>query len=194
VTPAPLTIIADNQARLAGQPNPTLTTTFVGFVNGDTVSSLAVPPVVSTTATAASAAGNYPISVGGAGSPDYTISSLPGTLAVLPTPSPTPTPTPSPIVAGLTALFDTLYEDLLGHNPDAGSLQGWLVRLAEGQSPQTVANSIAKLGHKVKSSAIKKALKAALVADQQAVAGVATQSIPAGPIPQFVRAHARARR
>jgi hypothetical protein len=190
VAPAPLVIIADNKAKLAGQPNPALSTTIIGFVVGDSISSLAAPPVVSTTATTASAAGNYPISAGGAASPNYAISYLPGTLTILA--SPTPTPTPSPLVAGLTALVDTLYQNLLGHQPDASSLRGWLVKLALGESPQTVASGIAKLGHKVKSSAIKKAVKAALAAEQQAMAGaVASQSVPGGPIKQSVRVRAR---
>ena len=84
VTPAPLTVSADNETRSAGQPNPPLTATYVGLINGDTAASFATPAVLSTTATTDSAAGSYPISVGGATSLDYTITFLPGTLTVLP--------------------------------------------------------------------------------------------------------------
>src|SRR5437762_3263009 len=43
IAPAPLTIKADDKSRPAGQPNPPLTVTYTGFVNGDTVASLDSP-------------------------------------------------------------------------------------------------------------------------------------------------------
>ena len=82
VAQAPLTITADNQSRAYGVTNPTLTATYIGFVNGDTQASLTTPPVISTTAIASSPLGNYPISVSGAVDPNYTISYASGTLTV----------------------------------------------------------------------------------------------------------------
>ena len=82
VNKAPLTIKANDQAKVQGQPNPPLTLTYTGFVNGDDVASLSPPPVVSTTATTASPANTYPIAVDGAGSPNYEITYEPGTLTV----------------------------------------------------------------------------------------------------------------
>src|SRR5262249_28679534 len=55
VTPAALTITANNETRAYGAANPALTVSYAGFANGDTAASLTTPPTVSTTATAASA-------------------------------------------------------------------------------------------------------------------------------------------
>lgn len=82
VNKASLTIKANDQAKVQGQPNPPLTLTYTGFVNGDAAAVLSPPPVVSTTATTASPADTYPITVGGAGSPNYAITYEPGTLTV----------------------------------------------------------------------------------------------------------------
>ncbi len=54
VTPAPLTITADNQTKVYGAALPTLTASYTGFVNGDTPASLTTQPTLTTTATAAS--------------------------------------------------------------------------------------------------------------------------------------------
>ncbi len=88
VTPAPLTITADNQTKLYGAALPTLTASYTGFVNGDTSASLTTPPTITTTATAAShvAGSPYPITASGAVDTDYTISYVPGNLTVTPAP------------------------------------------------------------------------------------------------------------
>jgi len=82
VTQAPLTITANNQTKVAGAPNPALTVSYSGFVNGDTAADLAPQPTVTTTATTASPAGTYPITASGAGSVNYTISYVSGTLTI----------------------------------------------------------------------------------------------------------------
>ena len=82
VTPAALTITADNKTKTVGAANPPLTFTPTGFVNGDTVSSLTTQPTLTTTATTSSPAGNYPITASGAVSQNYTISYVAGTLTV----------------------------------------------------------------------------------------------------------------
>src|SRR5262249_30009095 len=86
VTPASLTVTADDKSKVYGQPNPTLTARYTGFVNGDTPASLTTPPTLTTPATTGSGAGTYPITAGGASSPDYTIGYVPGTLLVTPAP------------------------------------------------------------------------------------------------------------
>ncbi len=88
VTPAPLTITAVNETKAYGAALPALTASYAGFVNGDTATSLAKPPTLSTTATAHShVSGNpYSITVGGAVNPNYAISYVSGTLTVTPAP------------------------------------------------------------------------------------------------------------
>ena len=53
VTPAALTITADDKSKVYGAALPALTASYSGFVNGDTVASLDTPVSLSTTATAA---------------------------------------------------------------------------------------------------------------------------------------------
>jgi MBG domain (YGX type) len=67
---------------IAGQAVPALTVDYSGFVNGDTPASLAQPPVLHSAASPSSVAGSYSITVGGASSPNYTITYVPGTLTV----------------------------------------------------------------------------------------------------------------
>ncbi|WP_183865510.1 MBG domain-containing protein, partial [Pedobacter cryoconitis] len=86
VTPAALTITADNQTKGYGAALPTLTASASGFVNGDTFASLTTQPVLSTTATAASsvAGSPYVITPSGAVSANYSINYVPGNLTVDP--------------------------------------------------------------------------------------------------------------
>ena len=86
VTPATLTITADNQTMPYGGPVPTLTASYSGFVNGDNAASLTTAPTISTTATAASSVSGspYAITVSGAVDPNYTITYVPGSLTVTP--------------------------------------------------------------------------------------------------------------
>ena len=81
VTPAPLTITANNQTKVYGAALPTLTASYSGFVNGDTAASLTTQPTLTTTATASShvAGSPYAITASGAVDPDYTISYAAGT-------------------------------------------------------------------------------------------------------------------
>src|SRR5262249_40299055 len=76
VTPAPLTISADSKSMVYGAALPTLTASYVGFVNGDTAAVLTVQPTLFTTATAASHVGTYKITASGAVDPDYKITYL----------------------------------------------------------------------------------------------------------------------
>ena len=94
VTPASLTITADNQTKLYGTALPTLTASYSGFVNGDTSASLTAQPTLNTTATASShvAGSPYSITATGASDSDYSISYVSGSLTVTP--------------AGLTVIAD----------------------------------------------------------------------------------------
>lgn len=78
----PLTITAEDKATVFGQALPALTLTYAGFVNGDTSASLDTPATISTSATAGSPAGTYPITVGSADDLNYAITFVPGTLTI----------------------------------------------------------------------------------------------------------------
>ena len=97
VNPATLTITAENQSRLVGQPNPVLTVRYSGFVYGQNSTVLTTPPVAGTTAVIASPVGDYPITVSGAAAANYTISYTSGVLTVLPLPSQAITFDPLPV-------------------------------------------------------------------------------------------------
>ena len=81
VTPAPLTIAADDKSRALNVANPTLTATYTGLVPGDT-SAAVTGLTLATTAVLASPAGSYPITGSGATALDYTITYVPGALVV----------------------------------------------------------------------------------------------------------------
>ena len=84
VTPAALTITADNQTKVYGAALPSLTASYSGFVNGDSAASLTTQPTLTTTATASShvAGSPYSITASGAVDPDYSISYVAGKLIV----------------------------------------------------------------------------------------------------------------
>ena len=86
VTPATLTITADNKSKVYGQTNPALTVSYSGFINGDDASKLTSPAVAATTATTASGVGAYDITVSGAASNNYSLVFNKGTLTVTPAP------------------------------------------------------------------------------------------------------------
>jgi hypothetical protein len=79
VTPAPLTVAANNATRVFGAANPTFTGTVTGAVNGDTFTES-----FTTTATTTSAVGSYPIvpAVTGANLASYTVNIVNGALSV----------------------------------------------------------------------------------------------------------------
>ena len=86
VTPALLTVTADNQTKALGGAVPALTATITGFVNGQTLATSGVTgqATCATTATTSSPAGSYPItcSVGTLAAVNYTFSLVAGTLTV----------------------------------------------------------------------------------------------------------------
>ncbi len=68
VTPAALTITADNKTKIYGAVNPALTFSLSGFVNGETPSVLTTVPVITTSANISSPVATYPIIISGVGS------------------------------------------------------------------------------------------------------------------------------
>src|SRR5207253_814282 len=84
VTPAQLTVTANNTTKVYGAANPTLGDTITGFVNGDTAAVVSGAAALTTTATASSATGTYAI-VAGTGTlsaTNYTFAFVNGTLSV----------------------------------------------------------------------------------------------------------------
>ncbi len=84
VTPAPLTITAQDQTMTYGGTMPALTAKFDGLVNGDQPG--AVTGLSLATAPAGSAVGTYPITATGATDGNYTITLVNGTLHITPAP------------------------------------------------------------------------------------------------------------
>jgi MBG domain (YGX type) len=83
ITPAPLTITADNKQMTVHGSVPALTASYSGFVNGETAAALTTAPSCRTTATSSSPVGSYPITCSGAVAPNYSLSYKPGTLSVV---------------------------------------------------------------------------------------------------------------
>jgi hypothetical protein len=81
VTQALLVITANDQTRTYGV-NSTFTVTYSGFVNGDTYASLTTQPTVTSTGTASSPVGMYPITASGAVDNNYSITYVAGTLTI----------------------------------------------------------------------------------------------------------------
>jgi len=82
VTAAPLAVQGPTPTTRYGDPVPTLTPTYRGFVNGDTPASLTTAPTCTTAATPSSPPASYPVTCSGAVDPDYTIAYTAGSVAV----------------------------------------------------------------------------------------------------------------
>ena len=82
ITPAPLTVKADDKSRLENTDNPAFTITYTGFKNNETEAVLDAKPVATTTATKTSAPGSYPITVSGGSAKNYTLTYVAGTLTI----------------------------------------------------------------------------------------------------------------
>ena len=82
ITPAPLTIKADDMTRVEGEPNPDFTASYIGFKNGEDATALEVQPKFVCEADENSMPGTYPIYVEDAVSQNYNISYIVGSLTV----------------------------------------------------------------------------------------------------------------
>src|SRR5262249_42137272 len=81
ITPASLTITADDKSMTYGGTVPTLTATYTGLLNGDK-SSVVSGLSLSTTASSSSNAGQYTITASGGTADNYTVTDANGTLTI----------------------------------------------------------------------------------------------------------------
>jgi hypothetical protein len=127
--------------------------------------------------------GIYAIAARAASSPNYAITFVPGALTVTPPPAGV-----SPADQGWMAFATTLYEEILGRNPDPGGLAFWVRTLDRGVSPATVAASfwnapehaLLLATNRAPGIALAAALKDAQTAGQ--LAFQLTSNFPRGPI------------
>lgn len=82
ITKAPLKITAKDYTIKQGQALPTFEATYEGFKNNETSAVLTKQPTITTTATSASALGEYEITIGGAEAKNYSISYFKGKLTI----------------------------------------------------------------------------------------------------------------
>jgi hypothetical protein len=101
ITPAPLTITANDASRQEAQPNPPFSATYAGFKNGETPAALAGALAFTTPATITSAPGAYAITPLGQTATNYVITYVDGVLTVTPVPV-----VPVPPAAGGVAAAD----------------------------------------------------------------------------------------
>lgn len=78
----PLKITAESKSKVQGEPNPPLTASYEGFVNGETTDILASLPVLYTSADISSLVGEYTITVSGASAGNYEITYVDGLLTI----------------------------------------------------------------------------------------------------------------
>jgi hypothetical protein len=139
VNPAVLTVTANNASRGYGAANPAFTDTIAGFVNGDTKSVVTGAASLTTTATASSPLGTYPIvaALGKLSAANYTFKFVNGTLTVTQAVPVVTWATPAPITYG-TALSATqldakssvagtfVYSPPAGAKPSVGTHKLWV--------------------------------------------------------------------
>src|SRR5258706_486711 len=82
VSKVTLTATANDQGRLYGAPNPSLTVGYSGFVNGESPSVIDVPPTAVTAATNTTPIGSYAITVSGGTDNNYDFNYASGTLTI----------------------------------------------------------------------------------------------------------------
>jgi hypothetical protein len=79
-----LHVTVDDSSKSFGDPNPTFTVTYIGFVNGDDESSLGGTLAFATAATTLSPGGTYSVTPSGLTSPNYLLDYVDGTLTIAP--------------------------------------------------------------------------------------------------------------
>jgi len=134
VTPAPLTVIADDRTVPFGMEIPPLAATYLGLVGGDGPADLTRPATLSTVAVAYSLPGRYAIVASGAESADYAIAYVDGVLTVA-------EPAGRRARGGI-AFLSSLYRDTLGRAVEPEGLRSWMGRLDAGRRPIWVARGI----------------------------------------------------
>lgn len=81
ITPAPLTITAEDKTKAYGEPNPAFTMLYSGFLGGDTIISITAP-TATCSADTASEAGTYDIVLSGGSATNYTLTLVNGVLTI----------------------------------------------------------------------------------------------------------------
>ncbi len=120
-----LTVKADDATKAYGAALPAFSATYTGFVNGDTAAALGGTLNFSTTATASSPVGTYPITPSGVTSANYTITFVDGTLSITQTPLTVTTNNVSKIYGSPNPAFTVTYGGFVAGDT-AASLGGTL--------------------------------------------------------------------
>jgi gliding motility-associated-like protein len=133
VSPAVLTVTADNKTKTYLQPNPALEYTITGFVNGDNASIVTGAAGISTIADVNSTPGAYPITViaGSLSAANYTFSFVDGSLNIT--------------AAGQTITFPALTDQTYGDAPvtlNATSSSGLPVTYIVTSGPAAINGNI----------------------------------------------------
>jgi hypothetical protein len=148
VLKAPLTVTANNQSKFFGDPLPTFTASYSGFVLGDGPMTLGIfsgALSFTTAATATSPVGVYPVTPGGITSSNYDLTFVPGQLTVLPkTTSLTITPPLATQYSDPVTLQATVNPATLGGQAPSGSVEFFINGTSAGQA-QVNANGVATL-------------------------------------------------
>ncbi len=125
VLPAPLTVVAANALRLVGATNPVFTGVITGVTNGDNIL-----PAFSTTATAGSPEGNYPITPTlidpGNRETNYSVTLVAGVLEVGQLPAVVTPPQGLVVNTGGVAAFSVFAQSATLPAVSSGALQLWL--------------------------------------------------------------------
>jgi hypothetical protein len=133
ITAAVLTVTANNASKVYGAALPAFSDAITGLVNGDTSAVVSVAPGLTTTATAGSVVGNYPITVSGTpAAGNYTFTFVNGTLSI----------SKASTIAVLTLSGPAVSVTVLVAAPGAGTLTGTVQFL----SPTTVLGTVTLAG------------------------------------------------
>ncbi len=142
VTPAPLTITAEDKQKVYGDPLPTLTVKYESFVNGDTYASLGGTLGFDTPANSGSSVSGSPYTVTPKGltSTNYTITFAAGKLAVTPAPLTVAADDKQKVYGGALPSF-TVKPAAFVNGDTYASLGGTLAFLTTASQTSTVAGS-----------------------------------------------------
>jgi hypothetical protein len=175
ITPASLTVRADDKTRLEGAANPPLTFSITGFVNGETAAVLTGSPLLSSAADATSPAGPYPITaalgslVANFGNYEFTFEA--GTLTVEEPPAIEPVRVTGVYVRGSTWVDGYLGLDVFTTATD-GSQLGW--RLPDGAAQLVDASTVSWINVNMVSVEFNQPVDLAGISTMQLVRGTPT--------------------
>ncbi|WP_175490582.1 beta strand repeat-containing protein [Pelosinus propionicus] len=142
ISPAALTVTANNASRYAGQVNPAFAAAYTGLATGETPAALSGSLTFGTAATQASPPGTYAITLTGSlSSPNYQITYLNGALTITGRPA-------DPAYDGAVSHAERLTTTVSGFNGKTGSLpayggplSGYLAGGSGSYAPLTIVGS-----------------------------------------------------